>query len=53
MEFKVSKAKVKSSIEKFSDTLPENEKIFLSDYLQKPKYESLSNTFDELLKAVC
>ena len=44
------KVKEKSSIEKFYDTLREDERELLSVYLQKPIYESLSDKFDELLK---
>ena len=46
----MTKSKEKNSIEKFSDTLHQEEKAFLSTYLQKPTYESLSDKFDELLK---
>ena len=46
----MDKPKEKNSLEKFFDTLPNNEKSLLSAYLQKETYESLSETFDELLR---
>ncbi len=46
----MNKAKEKNSIEKFFDTLGNDEKLLLSSYTQKKTYESLSEKFDELLK---
>ena len=46
----MNKAKEKNSIEKFFDTLADEEKPLIFSYLQKRTYESLSEKFDELLK---
>ena len=46
----MTKPKEKKSLEKFFDTLLSDEKSLLSTYLQKETYESLSETFDELLR---
>jgi outer membrane protein assembly factor BamD (BamD/ComL family) len=40
----------KTSIEKFTDTLNEEEKTLLSSYLKSKTYESLSEKFEEILK---
>lgn len=50
MNIFMSKQKQKTAVEKFFDTLNEEEKEILSVYLQKQEYESLSGKFDGLLK---
>lgn len=40
----------KNSIEKFVETLDEDEKALLSKYITTKTYESLSEKFDEILK---
>ena len=42
--------KEKNSLEKFFDTLGNDEKLLFSSYVQKKTYESLSDKLDELLK---
>lgn len=46
----MSKAKEKSSVEKFFDILGDEEKSLLLSYLRRKTYESLSERFDDLLK---